>query len=58
MPAQQRARCDEQMPATGRGEYPGQCADDGSIRPRGSWAGDLTPQDGQLVAQHQDLSVF
>src|SRR4030088_321084 len=53
VPAQERAGGDEQMPATGRGEYPGQGADDGSIPPRRSWASNLTPQDGQLMTQHQ-----
>ena len=57
MPAQQRARCHEQVPATGRGEHSGQGANDGSISPRRSWAGDLTPSTVSWW-QHQDLGVL
>src|SRR5207302_11181000 len=43
VPAQQRAGGDEQVPTTGRGQHSGQCAENGTIRPRWAWAGDLTP---------------
>jgi hypothetical protein len=58
VPAQERAWCDEQVPATLVGKESGQCADDGSIGPRGARARDLSTHDGELVAQQQDLGVF
>jgi hypothetical protein len=58
VPAQQRAWCDEQVPATGCRQYSGQCTDDRAIRPREAWTGDLTTQHGQLVPQHQNLRVL
>jgi len=41
-----------------RGQQPGQCREDGPVRPGKAWPGDLSAQDRELMAEHQDLSVL
>jgi hypothetical protein len=58
MPAQQRLRLHEEARPAGPGQH---AADRGEQRPVGglqpeSW--DLAAQDGELVAEHQDLKVL
>jgi hypothetical protein len=44
-----------EMPATGRGQKPGQRANEGAVCPGRTRTGDLPTQDTQLMAQHQNL---
>ena len=41
-----------------RGQQPGQCREDGSVRPGWAWSGDLSAQDRDLMAEHEDLGVL
>ncbi len=58
MPAQQRLRCHESMVSALRGEHPGQCRQDGAVRPDEAWPGHLSAQARDLVSQHEDLGVL
>jgi hypothetical protein len=55
MPAQERARGNEQIPARGLREQSGQRADQSAVCPGQARARDLPTQDTQLMAQHQNL---
>jgi hypothetical protein len=58
VPAQQRVGLDEEAGPAGPGQ---DAADRGEQRPVGGlepWSWGLAAQDGELVAEHQDLKVF
>ncbi len=46
------------MVSTLRGQQPGQCRGDGSVRPRRAWSGDLSAQHRDFMAEHEDLGVL
>ena len=58
MPAQDRVRSDETMPTQRSGQPPHERGEDGSVRPvqARSWVG--AAQDGDFVAQHEELDVL
>ena len=60
VPAQERARGDDQgqLAAARGGRPPGQGGQDRPVGPRQPGCSDLALQDGDLVAQHQDLGVL
>jgi hypothetical protein len=58
MPAQERARGNEQIPSRGLGKQSGQRTDQSAVCPGQARAGDLPTQDAQLVAQTRISTVL
>jgi len=58
MPTQQRLGPDEQPVPVRAGQQPGQSGQHGSVGPVHPRAAHLTPQHGELMAQHQQLGVL
>ena len=58
MPAQDRVRADQTVAAQCSRQAPDQCGEHGPVRPVQAWSGVGAAQDGDLVAQHEELNIL
>ena len=58
MPAQDRVRSDQAMATQCAGQPPDEGGEHGSVRPVQAWSWIGAAQDGDLVAQHEELDVL
>ena len=58
MPAQDRVRGDQAMATQCSGQPPDEGGEHGSVRPVQAWSWVGAAQDGDLVAQHEELDVL
>ena len=58
VPGQQRTRRDQAMAAQPGGQQPGQCGQDRPVGPVEPRPGDLAAQDGEFMAEDQDLGIL
>jgi hypothetical protein len=58
VPGEQSARGHDPVEPQARGQQPGQGGDHGAVGPVRPGAGNLAAQDGDLMPEHQDLSVL
>ncbi len=58
MPAQDRVGCDQAMATQCSGQPPHQGGEDRSVRPVHAWPWGRAAQDGDFVAQHEELDVL